>query len=193
MLLPIICFDTLKYPVRGKIKVMQTLNAKRWLPPMAVKLLAGLVICLAMAASALAAVPGNDKAHQRAYAALRNGDYVAAEKQFRELLVKDSHDNEARLGLSFALLKQRQLQDAYDHAARVILADPLSSRAHALLGSTILASGDFRLSVEEFRTALSLNEDEALAIAGLAMVEFYENRLDSALKGLRRAASLAPN
>jgi tetratricopeptide (TPR) repeat protein len=169
---------------------MQTLNAKRWLPPMAVKLLAGLFICLAMSASALAATGGDGKARQRATEALRNGDYETAEKQFREALAKDAHDNEARLGLSFALLKQRQLQDAYDHAARVILADPLSARAHALLGSAILASGDFHNSVEEFRTALSIQENEALAVAGLAMVNFYENRLELAIKGLRRAVSL---
>ena len=169
---------------------MQTLNAKRWLPPIAVKLLVALCIGLATSVLTLAVTGGDGKARQRAKNALRNGDYEAAEKQYREALVKDSHDNEARLGLSFALLKQRQLQDAYDHAARVILADPLSSRAHALLGSTILASGDFRNSVEEFRTALSIEENEALAIAGLAMVDFYENRLDLAIRGLRRAASL---
>ena len=170
---------------------MQTLNSKRWLPPMAIKLFAGILICLAMSASALAV--GDVKARQRANEALKNGDYETAEKQFRELLEKDAHDKEARLGLSFALLKQRLLQDAYDHAARVILTDPLSSRAHALLGSVILASGNFQNSVEEFRTALSIQENEALAIAGLAMVDFYENRLDSAIRGLRRAVSLDSN
>jgi predicted aspartyl protease len=61
-----------------------------------------------------------------------------------------------------------------------------------LLGSTILASGDFRNSVEEFRTSLSIQENDALAIAGLAMVDFYENRLEAATKGLRRAVSLDP-
>jgi tetratricopeptide (TPR) repeat protein len=157
---------------------------------LAIKLSAGLVICLVLSASAFAAMSGDGKIRQQANEALRNGDYEAAEKQFREALAKDPHDNEARLGLSFALLKQRLLQDAYDHAARVILADPLSSRAHALLGSAILASGDFRNSVEEFRTALSIQDKEALAVAGLAMVDFYENRLDLAVKGLRRAASL---
>ncbi len=157
---------------------------------MAVNLLAGVVVCLMMSAAALTATVGDGKARQRANEALRNGDYETAEKQFREALAKDSHDKDARLGLSFALLKQRMLQDAYDHAARVILADPMSARAHALLGSAILASGVFRNSVEEFRTALSIQEDEALAIAGLAMVDFYENRLDLAIKGLRRAVSL---
>ena len=169
---------------------MQTLHAKRWLPPLAIRLATGLVVCLALSTSALSATGGQGKTRQRGNDALRSGDYEAAEKQFREALAKDPHDNGARLGLSFALLKQRLLQDAYDHAARVILADPLSSRGHALLGSAILASGDFHESVEEFRTALSINSDEALAVAGLAMVDFYENRLDAAIRGLRRAVSL---
>ncbi len=166
---------------------MRTLNAKRWLPPITLNLIAGIGICLALSTSAFA---GDSKARQRAAEEMKVGDYPAAEKHYREALEKDSHDEEARLGLSFALLKQRMLQDAYDHAARVILADPLSARAHALLGSAILASGDFKNSVEEFRTSLSLQENEALAIAGLAMIDFYENRLDASLKGLRRAASL---
>jgi predicted aspartyl protease/Flp pilus assembly protein TadD len=130
------------------------------------------------------------KTHNKGLKALKRGDYPGAEKLFREILGKDARDTEARLGLSFALLKQRNLQAAYDNAARVIMLDPLSARAHALLGAAILAAGEFRLSVEEFRTALSLNEGEALAVAGLAMVDFYENRLSSALIGLRRAVSL---
>jgi len=152
--------------------------------------LMGIAVCLAAAVPAFAATPGDTKALRRADKALREGEYESAEKLFRDLLAKDTHDNPARLGLSYALLKQRILQEAYDHAARVILTDPLSSRAHALMGAAVLASGDFRNSVEEFRTALSLQENQSLAIAGLAMVDFYENRLDSALKGLRRAVDL---
>jgi predicted aspartyl protease/Flp pilus assembly protein TadD len=149
------------------------------------------VICLAASATTLG-VLGPDKVRTRAERALREGDFAEAEQLYRELISKDAHDNDARLGLSQALLKERKLQDAYDHAARVITADPLSARAHALLGATILASGEFRESLEEFRTALSLNENEAMAIAGLAMIDFYENRLDQAIKGLRRASSLSP-
>lgn len=159
------------------------------LSKMAVGILTALIICLAAARPALPASV-NDKAYRRAERALREGEYENAAKMFRELLAKDAHDHSARLGLSFALLKQRLLQDAYDHAARVIMADPLSARAHSLLGAAILASGDFRNSVEEFRTALSLQQDESLAIAGLAMVDFYENRLESSIRGLRRAVAL---
>lgn len=135
----------------------------------------------------------NDKSLNKGQKAIRKGDYQLAEKIYRELLTKDAQDTQARLGLSFALLKQRNLQDAYDHAARVIMLDPLSARAHALLGSAILAAGDFRSSVEEFRTALALSQTEALAIAGLAMVDFYENRLSLALPALRRAVTVDPD
>jgi len=68
--------------------------------------------------------------------------------------------------------------------------NPLSGRAHALLGAAILGAGEFRLSVEEFRTALTLDEGEALAVAGLAMVDFYENRMPQALAGLRKAVAM---
>src|SRR5829696_7887157 len=161
---------------------------------MAASTVAAFVLCFVFAGAIQTAVAKTDKkAYNKGNRALRKGDYEEAEKIFRDLLGNDAHDNEARLGLSFALLKQRNLQGAYDNAARVIMQDPLSARGHALLGSAILSAGEFRLSVEEFRTAIALNENESLAIAGLAMVDFYENRLLLAINGLRRAASMDPD
>jgi len=157
-----------------------------------IAMLAAFILCFTLS-SVAAASPDKAKTRDRAQKAMRAGDFERAEQLYRELLTKDDHDSEARLGLSQALLKQRRFQDSFDHAARVIALDPLSARAHALLGSAVLAAGDFRLSVEEFRTALSLNDDEAIAIAGLAMVDFYENRIANCLAGLRRAASLDSN
>jgi len=171
---------------------MQSLKQRTFLQTAACGL-AAVLFCLALSNYQTVKGFDNKKSYNKGYKALRQGDFKLAEKIFRDLLGKDSHDNEARLGLSYSLLKQRSLQGAYDNAARVILVDPLSARAHALLGSAILGAGEFRLSVEEFRTALSLNENEALAVAGLAMVDFYENRLPLALPGLRRAASLDPD
>ena len=160
---------------------------------MAAFILAAFVFCVALnGATHSAAAFVDKKAYAKGYRALRKGDFEAAEKIFRELLTKDSHDVDARLGLSFTLLKQRNLQGTYDNAARVIMLDPLSARAHALLGAAILGAGEFRLSVEEFRTALALDGSEALAVAGLAMVDFYENRLPVALPGLRKAVSMDP-
>jgi len=170
---------------------MQCSN-KPYLLRMAACGVAAFVFCLVFAGVApnAYAFKSDKKAYSKGYRAVRKGEYPQAEKIFRELLEKDAHDKEARLGLSFTQLKQRNLQAAYDNAARVIMLDPLSARGHALLGSAILGAGEFRLSVEEFRTALALNPDEALAVAGLAMVDFYENRLAAAINGLRRAASM---
>ncbi|HKU75116.1 MAG TPA: aspartyl protease family protein [Pyrinomonadaceae bacterium] len=169
-------------------------NKMKSLLRMAAFCMAAFVFCVALTgATHNVAGAADKKAYTKGYKAVRKGDYEHAEKIFRELVNKDAHDVEARLGLSFAQLKQRNLQGAYDNAARVIMLDPLSARGHALLGTAILGAGEFRLSVEEFRTALALNENEALAIAGLAMVDLYENRLPLALPALRRAASIDPD
>lgn len=169
-------------------------NKQQSLFRMAAFSLAAFVLCFALAGSTHTAAGFADKkAYNKGYRALRKGDFQEAEKIFRELLSKDAHDVDARLGLSFALLKQRNLQDAYDNAARVIMVNPLSARAHALLGAAILGAGEFRLSVEEFRTALTLDQNEALAVAGLAMVDFYENRMQLAVAGLRKAVSMDPD
>ena len=146
-----------------------------------------LLLCLIFAAPAFADIK---KDRQKAQKSLRSGDFERAEQIYRDILKKDDRDAEARLGLSKALLKQRRLQDSFDHAARVIAVDPLSARAHSLLGAAILASGEFKLSIEEFRTALTLDADEAMAIAGLAMVDYYENRTADAIVKLRRAVSI---
>src|SRR5215204_1371477 len=169
-------------------------DSTRSLSRMAAFGVAAFMLCFACAGTTqTVAASADKKAYNKGYRAVRKGDYLEAEMIFRDLLNKDAHDTEARLGLSFTLLKQRNLQAAYDNAARVIMLDPLSARAHALLGSAILAAGEFRLSIEEFKTALSLNENEALAVAGLAMVDFYENRLPLAVPQLRRAVSMDPN
>jgi predicted aspartyl protease/Flp pilus assembly protein TadD len=169
-------------------------NNNRCLSRMAAFSVAAFVLCFALAgAPGIVAGSTDKKAYTKGYRAIRKGEFPQAEKIFRELLTKDGQDIEARLGLSFALLKQRQLQGAYDNAARVIMQAPLSARAHALLGAAILGAGEFRLSVEEFKTALALNENETLAIHGLAMVDFYENRLSLAIPMLRRAVSMDPD
>src|SRR5688572_23412137 len=99
---------------------MQGKNQKR-LFRMAAFSVAAFVLCFAFTgATHTTSGFADKKAYNKGYRALRKGDFPEAEKIFRELLVKDAHDIEARLGLSFTLLKQRSLQAAYDNAARVI-------------------------------------------------------------------------
>lgn len=152
-----------------------------------------LLIALGVGNVTLVSAAGDRRKLARAASAMRSGEFEIAEGLYREVLAGDARDVAARLGLSFALYKQRNLRDAFDHAARVVAQDPTSARAHALLGAATLAGGDFRQSIEEFRTALVLDPDEALAVAGLAMVDFYENRVEASVDGLRRAVALDGN
>jgi predicted aspartyl protease/Flp pilus assembly protein TadD len=176
----------------------QRFSCSSWPPrhPSRFRKIRVLLFCLPILCSVLvmwaAETHADDKTRSRAERALREGDFAEAEKLFRELLTKDAGDKAARLGLSYSLLKRGSLQDAYDHAARVVAVDPLSARAHSLLGASVLASGDFPAAVEEFRTALDLKENDPLAVNGLAMISFYENRLEESLAGLRRAVFLEP-
>jgi tetratricopeptide (TPR) repeat protein len=132
------------------------------------------------------------KALKRANGELRKANFAEAEKIYRELVEKDPADNAARLGLSFSLIKQIRLQEGYEHAAQVVANDPLNSRAFALLGTALLRSGEFRNSVEALITAVKFNDKEALAIAGLAELAYFENRSRIAYDGLRRAIVLDP-
>src|SRR5689334_25394245 len=105
---------------------MQGYNHQR-LFRMAAFTVAAFMLCFALAGSAyMVAAAAEKKAYTKGYRALRKGDFEAAEKIFRELLNKDPKDADARLGLSFTQLKQRNLQAAYDNAARVIMQEPLS-------------------------------------------------------------------
>src|SRR5690242_16878096 len=97
-------------------------NYQQRLFRMAAFSVAAFILCFAFAGSSHPAAGVTDKkAYTKGYRALRKGYFEEAEKIFRELLNKDAKDSEARLGLSFTLLKQRNLQAAYDNAARVIL------------------------------------------------------------------------
>ena len=132
------------------------------------------------------------KSLKRAEAEIRKGNFTEAEKVYRRLVEHDPEDKAARLGLSFVLMKRAQLAGAYEEAARVVAADPLNSRGHALMGSTLLRSGEFRQSVEAFYTSLKFNNKEPLGWAGLAEVAYFENDTRNAYEGFRRAILLDP-
>lgn len=154
--------------------------------------LAAFVLFAVFSVAVARAASANDKPRDRATRLMRAGEYAEAEKIYRELLVKNPRDESARLGLAQVLLKQRIYGEAYDQATRVLAANRTSSRAYAVVGSTLLAAGNFSSAAQAFRDALTLREDDALAIAGLGEIDFYENRLPDALNKLRRATYLDP-
>lgn len=132
------------------------------------------------------------KAMKRAESELKKGNYAEAEKVYRHLTEQDQDDNEARLGLSFALMKLGNYGTSYEESARVVASDPMSARGHALMGNALLKSGEFRQSIESLYTALKFNNRESLGWAGLAEVAYFENDTRNAYEGFRRAILLNP-
>lgn len=127
---------------------------------------------------------------KQAEQALRAGAFAEAEQLYQQQLDANPQDTKARLGLSYAMLKQRYWGGAFDQARRVLEKETTSSRARAIIGMALLGNGDFRSAADAFHSALGWNADDSLAIAGLALIDFYENRLGESVAGLRRAASL---
>lgn len=124
--------------------------------------------------------------------ALRNGEFPEAERLYREILASEPREIGALCGLSQTLIKTHRLREANAHAARAVELDPTSARAHSILGMVALGLGEFPRALTEFRSALGINENTALAIAGVALIDFYENRTRDSLDGLRRASFLSP-
>jgi len=77
-----------------------------------------LLALLAFAAFAAQLVPAQGKTSKRAEREIRLGNFAEAEKIYRQLIEHDQANNNARLGLSFVLIKQIRLQSAYEEAAR---------------------------------------------------------------------------
>ncbi len=150
------------------------------------------VVLVNFSSSQSALAESRGKALKRAEKELRQANFGEAEKIYRHLVEKDQNDKDARLGLSFALIKLGKFQESFENAAQVIAADPLSARAHTLLGISLLRSGEFNNSIEALYTAVKFNNREALAISGLAEIEYFENRSRNAYDWLKRAIQIDP-
>jgi predicted aspartyl protease/cytochrome c-type biogenesis protein CcmH/NrfG len=128
---------------------------------------------------------------------MKQGEYAQAEQLYQQHLAQEPKDTKARLGLSYALLKQRYWGGAFEQAARVLDEDRFSIRARAIIGMALLNNGDFRAAGEAFQAALQISDqsgvNEPLAIAGVALIDMYENRLKDSVAGLRRAVDLDDN
>lgn len=153
------------------------------------------ILSFATAGSALAfgSSKSADNTLHKADRAFREGEFPLAERLYREALANDQRDNNARCGLSYTLLKLHRAREANEYANQAVAQEPTSARAHSILGMVLLGLGDFPRATAEFKNALTLNENTALAIAGIALIDFYENRTRESLDGLRRASFLSPD
>lgn len=150
--------------------------------------------------SSFAAVAASDDTQQtdardsikQAEKLTRKGEFEQAEKILRQVLAVHPKESKAGLALAYILLKQRRLVEAYDLAFPIAKDEPKNSHAFAVLGATYLSAGNFKDANLLLINAIQLNRREALAWAGLGMLDFYENRIDSSLENLYEAVYHEP-
>lgn len=133
------------------------------------------------------------KLRKQAEKAMRQGEFEIAGNLWQEVLRREPDNKEFRLRLSYALYKQRRLIESYNEAMAVSKIAPENARVRSLVASVYLAAGRLDEARDLFYDALSRNREEALALAGSAMLDFYENRSDVGLNKLRYAVYLEPN
>src|SRR5687768_15993043 len=100
----------------------------------------------------------------------RRGELAEAETILRRLMKLTPQDSKTKLALAYALLKQRKLSESYQLAFEVAKVDPRNSYAFAILGGTLLNSGNFENAKLVFDNSIFLNRKESLAWAGLGML-----------------------
>ena len=134
-----------------------------------------------------------EKIHREARKAIRKGKYERAVELYRDLIDKKGQDLQARLGASFAYLKQQNYDLSFEQATEALKLDINNARAHALAGVALLRSGFVRPAIMELQQSVNLNPKEALAIGGAAEVDYFEGRARESLAKSIYAHRLDPD
>lgn len=135
----------------------------------------------------------NEKLNRDARKALRGGRYDDALKIYNLLFESDPRDIQARLGASFAYLKNANYLLSFEQANEAINLDHNNARAHALSGISLLRSGFIRAAVGELQQAIALDPKEALAYGGAAEIDYYEGRTKESRERAYYAHRLDPD
>ncbi len=176
-------------------------EARRRLKPLRFMCLAVSLMCFLMAAPGAAAVADDvqglepqemKKLLKQAKKLYRKGETAEAERILRRIIATNPQHVEAKLDLAYILLKKKRLVDAYNFAYEIASADKDNAHAFAILGATYLSAGNFAEARVLVNNALALDDDEALAWAGLGMLDFYENHIGESISSLREAVFQDP-
>jgi Flp pilus assembly protein TadD len=110
----------------------------------------------------------------RAYFQLKSP--AAAYRELRETVTLDPENSDAQLEFATLLIGGKKYDEAKAAAAKVLAANPRSSRAHAILGDEFALTGDWAGAIREYRTAITLEPQRVESYSSLAAV--YTSRGD---------------
>lgn len=122
----------------------------------------------------------------------KRGDLAGAEAFFKRAGVARPNDSSIKLKLAFVYVKMRRLVEAYELAFPIAKSEPRNSYAFAVVGVTLLGAGRFTDARVLLVNSIKLDREQALAWAGLGMLDFYENGIQEGLNNLREAVFYEP-
>jgi len=118
----------------------------------------------------------DDQTTKEADKEMKKGRFEKAARIYLDLIKKNPGDVRSRLGASMAFFKIQNYELGFDQAYEALKLEPNNSRAHALVGITLLRSGFLPQAMAELSRAVTINPKEALAYGGFAEIDYYENR-----------------
>lgn len=90
------------------------------------------------------------------------------------------------------LLSEGKLPEALAALQQAVVAEPNSSRAFQRLGGAQLMSQDYKISIQSFQRAISLDANNADAFVGMAMAYLHGGHYGQARSALEEAKRIAP-
>jgi tetratricopeptide (TPR) repeat protein len=120
------------------------------------------------------------------------GQLDAAAAAFRQVLLMEPRQADARGGLADVLLRQERYDEAIREYQEYLRMEPENAAAHSQLGIALVGRDREQEAVNEFTRASELNPGDPATRLNLANALASVGRLDEAVSHYRRALAIAP-
>ena len=124
---------------------------------------------------------------------MRLGDFVSAEKAFREALQLGIDSSVTHLNLGIIAYQQKQFAKAEKELRIAIAMDPNSTTAHYRLGTVFRAQRQLQKALDEYNQALKINPAYVFAMVGLGSTYAAMNRDQEATQAYEQAIRVDPS
>lgn len=110
----------------------------------------------------------------------------------REALERDPNLDEARLGLAEVLLKSHRVEEGEEEFAAFLARNPKSVAGNDGAGQVALLKGDLTTATQHFKTALSVDPGDAVALRELGLISLRVGDHAEAIAFLKKAVDVLP-
>lgn len=121
------------------------------------------------------------------------GSYAKALEEFRAAIGKDPSLPEVAFVIGFAHFKQRDYKEAAIWLERDLAIQPCHAKAHYRLGEISVSTCDLPSAERRYLGALSCDDADPSALAGLGAVYTKQQRYEEAISALHKAMELGPD